>query len=268
MSPESTTCPVCKSSAKYFAQARLISKYDVDYFRCVACGLVRTQDPFWLDDAYTTAISDRDIGMLSRCVDNAATVEALILLLGLGSTARFLDFAGGYGVFTRLMRDRGFDFWHEDLYCKNLFAKDFTAPGTSRGYALVTAFEVLEHLTSPMEEFAAIAARGEAIYATTQLVPDPTPAPHEWWYYDLESGQHVTFYTVSSLKMMAQRLGMTLITDGVSRHLFLPAAPHAKAWRVRLAYNDRLRPLAVRAVGHRKRRRSLLADDAAALLNP
>ncbi len=37
----------------------------------------------------------------------------------------FLDYAGGYGVFTRLMRDIGFDFYWHDPYTQNLFANGF-----------------------------------------------------------------------------------------------------------------------------------------------
>ncbi len=36
-----------------------------------------------------------------------------------------MDFGAGHGVFVRMMRDKGFDFFWNDIYCKNLYAKDF-----------------------------------------------------------------------------------------------------------------------------------------------
>jgi hypothetical protein len=35
----------------------------------------------------------------------------------------FVDIGGGYGLLTRLMRDRGFDFYWKDPHCENIFAK-------------------------------------------------------------------------------------------------------------------------------------------------
>jgi len=32
----------------------------------------------------------------------------------------FLDYAAGYGLFVRLMRDAGYNFRWSDLYCQNL----------------------------------------------------------------------------------------------------------------------------------------------------
>ena len=59
----------------------------------------------------------------------------------------FLDFGGGYGVFTRWMRDEGYDFFHYDQHCPNLFAPGHEADisGSVR-YELATAFEVFEHI--------------------------------------------------------------------------------------------------------------------------
>jgi hypothetical protein len=58
-----------------------------------------------------------------------------------------------------------------------------------------------------------------SIFFTTLLLPEPAPRPGEWWYYVLDQGQHISFYTRKSLEVIAERFGLALVTDGVSRHL-------------------------------------------------
>jgi len=38
----------------------------------------------------------------------------------------FLDYAAGYGLFVRLMRDAGYNFRWSDLYCQNLFVRGWS----------------------------------------------------------------------------------------------------------------------------------------------
>ena len=68
-------------------------------------------------------IADADTGLVSRNLGIARRLAGL-LYFGFDPKARYLDFAGGYGLLTRLMRDRGFNFYWHDLYCENVFARD------------------------------------------------------------------------------------------------------------------------------------------------
>jgi hypothetical protein len=52
---------------------------------------------------------------------NLSKMVATILLLFFDFRRKFLDYAGGYGVFVRLMRDIGFDFyWYDKSICKRI----------------------------------------------------------------------------------------------------------------------------------------------------
>jgi len=62
-----------------------------------------------------------------------------------------LDAAGGYGMLTRLMRDLGFDFYLRDKYCANLMDPGFECREALGNCLAVTAMELLERLTDPME---------------------------------------------------------------------------------------------------------------------
>jgi len=45
---------------------------------------------------------------------SSSKITAVILFFLFKKFGKFLDFGGGYGIFTRLMRDIGFDFYWYD----------------------------------------------------------------------------------------------------------------------------------------------------------
>lgn len=193
-------------------------RYQATYVRCPRCGLVTTPETPWLEEAYSSAIHLADSGLLRRARKTSRLTAAVIAFEGLRQ-GRFLDWAGGYGVFTQLMRDRGLDFRHHDDFAEPVFARDHRDDGVAR-CDLVTAFEVLEHLSDPRRELAAIAARTDRILFTTELLPEPTPRVGEWWYYLPNVGQHITFHTPESLRLLAADLGFESTTNGRRWHLF------------------------------------------------
>jgi hypothetical protein len=195
----------------------LLGHVDVAYFRCPRCGLVRTQPPTWLEEAYSSPIASLDVGLLGRCLYLADVTEAVIRSMRPGR--RCLDWAGGYGVLTRLMRDRGIDFHHHDPFTTNHFAAGFEGQ-VEEGWDLITLFEVLEHLEEPVEALSPLVAASPVLLFTTELLPEEAPGPGEWWYYATETGQHITFHTLASLQTLAERLGVRLLTDGRSVHAF------------------------------------------------
>lgn len=124
---------------------------------------------------------------------------------------RFLDTAGGYGIFTRLMRDIGFDYYWEDEYSPNLVARGFVA--NAGHYEAVTAFEVLEHLTDPVGFVGKLLERTDTIIFSTELFSGPPPNP-DWWYYAFATGQHISFYQEGTLRYLAGQFGLQLHTVG------------------------------------------------------
>jgi Methyltransferase domain len=235
---EVSDCALCCGSMSWFADGMVLDHVPVRYLRCDVCGSVMLPNPTWLEEAYSHAISPLDVGLLERCVQMANITTAVVLAQGL-RRGRFLDFAGGYGTLTRLMRDRGLDFRHDDPFCENLFAQGFEAEVGER-QDLVTAYEVLEHLSDPAASLAAVAGSTDLLLATTRLLPAPVPQPGEWDYYAEESGQHITFYTVAGLRALGGKLGMQLTTSGRTTHLFhrgpLRAATKALLRDERVAY--------------------------------
>lgn len=204
---------------QHYARGRVLDKYDVDYQRCPRCGLIALPSPFWLDEAYQRAIYTGDTGLLRRCRILTTLTSAVIRGEGI-SQGTFLDWAGGYGTLTRMMRDRGFDFLHTDAYCDNIFAQGFEGDPVEGSYDLVTGYEVMEHLADPYAELEKLSRTTDRFLFTTELQPNAEPKLDDWWYFMPESGQHITFHTQESLGILAERLGYQLTSNGDQYHLF------------------------------------------------
>jgi len=201
--------------------AKVLDKHDVKYYRCNDTGFIQTEEPYWLDEAYSDAITKLDIGLPDRNIRLADTVTK-VLGANFNTNARFLDYAGGYGLFTRLMRDKGFDFYNTDKYCKNIFAEYFDLtdlPGNTK-FELATSFEVFEHLPDPIPGIQEMLAYSDNLLFSTELQPENLKSINDWWYFIPETGQHVALYNRASLKYIADKLGYNFYTDGQSLHLF------------------------------------------------
>ncbi len=53
------------------------------------------------------------------------------------------------------------------------------------------------------------------ILFTTTLLPSPMPQPGTWWYYGLEHGQHISFYSLETLQSIAASI-LTCIFSRIS----------------------------------------------------
>lgn len=210
-------CKICNSPSSLFGEAKILNKHLVRYFRCENCGFIHTETPYWLEEAYFQAITKSDIGMLGRNLEMMRAAKNLILMC-FDPTSKFIDYGGGYGIFVRLMRDEGFDFYRHDPLCENLFAEGFDAQADT-GYELLTAWEVFEHLVDPMAEIEKMLTYSNTIFFSTILLPKSPKPLDQWWYYGLEHGQHVSFYSRETLQYIAEKHHLELIYSDGTTHL-------------------------------------------------
>ncbi|MCC3567089.1 MULTISPECIES: methyltransferase domain-containing protein [unclassified Microcoleus] len=212
-------CKVCESDSHHFAMGKVMGKYDVDYFQCSNCGFVQTEEPYWLDEAYSQPIASSDVGLAFRNL-SFSQITQILLFNFFNHQAKFLDYGGGYGLFVRLMRDGGFDFYWLDKFCQNIFAQGFEIDSvTNNQFELVTAFEVFEHLVHPIDDLKELFKISRNILLSTELLPESNPKPDEWWYYVLHEGQHVSLYTAKSLSILAAKFNLNFYSNGSSLHL-------------------------------------------------
>ncbi|WP_051664131.1 class I SAM-dependent methyltransferase [Dyadobacter crusticola] len=201
--------------------AKILQKYDVNYYRCKETGFIQTEEPYWLDEAYQSAITKLDVGLVRRNCNLAYLTEKLLIKF-FDYNERFLDYAGGYGLFTRMMRDKGFKFYHTDQFCANLFAEyfDLNQLTGNTQFELVTAFEVFEHLVDPYREINDILQLADNILFTTEILPENIDRIADWYYISGETGQHISFYTIEALQYLARQFGCYFYTNGTTTHLF------------------------------------------------
>jgi Methyltransferase domain len=226
----SSTCCVCGATTAFAFSARIMGARFVSYFRCSGCGIIATEPPTWLSEAYEHALADIDTGEVDRAARVCRRVVALSLLLRL--KGRAVDYGGGHGLLVRMLRDSGLDFYWMDPHAENVFARGFEAvPGE---YELLSLIEVMEHVPEPVPFLRDLINRYRPtfLFFTTELhEPEETP-PQTWFYYGFESGQHVCLHTHRSLGRLAELLQCYLVSMGpyhllsripVSRRLFSAA---------------------------------------------
>lgn len=247
-------CKICGAESKLFDSATIIGKYDIKYFECPDCGFVQTEEPYWIPEVYQSAITDSDLGLISRNIEISKKLDYIFSLIERFHDANsFLDYGAGYGMMVRIMRDKGYDFEWSDEFCDNLFAKGFEKKKSH--YDVVTSFEMLEHLVNPMETLESIFNLGDMLIFSTELIPFDKPKVHDWWYYGLEHGQHISFYSEKSMHKIASHFNKYYYyLDGL--HFFTDDELHIPLWKIKLVVKL---PQLLKYLG--KRRTSLMPKD-------
>ena len=217
-----TQCRVCGAEARVAHKGIVLGRHDVTYYRCPSCEFWCTEDPYWLDEAYFAISQEIDEGLVQRNLTVAR--ELGVLIPRLFPQGPYVDWASGCGLLVRLMRDAGFDFYWEDKYTVNVFAREFTWADATRsdaqGATFVSAIEVLEHTPDPLEFLRGVLAEtGTAAIFFTELLHDGTSYDPNWWYLLPDSGQHISFYSAKTLQTMADILGLSLQSSGTSHLL-------------------------------------------------
>ena len=224
-------CRLCSSNIENPIFSGLIFNNSVKYFECQTCAYVQTEYPHWLDKAYSSAINNCDTGIMARNQSNVGLVLATLSMLG-KIDGTVVDCAGGYGILVRLLRDRGIEALWADPYCKNLLAVGFEHTGERAN--LITAFEAFEHFVDPMAEAEKLFSIAPNLLISTEVMATPAPALDQWWYYGLDHGQHIGFYRLKTLQILAKKFKKHFISNGKNYHLFTENPFNESLWSLNI----------------------------------
>lgn len=213
-------CKICDSPADEVFKKQVLFKYDVAYFRCKACGFVFTEEPYWLDEAYGKyPVSPYDVSSPSRAMMHVRTVERF-MRKWVSPDAICVDYGGGTGMLSRLLRDRGYNFYRFDPHCENIYMPyfDWSQQDQRQKVGFVTSLEVFEHFVEPVAEVKKVTDLSDLILFSTGIAPEWEL--EKWFYLIPECGQHVALWSKQSLEKVARMFGMHFYTNGINLHVF------------------------------------------------
>ena len=203
---EKNICIICQHPTTVLMEGEILGKYTIRYYYCEKCKCVHTEKPYWISEAYDTSIAVTDTGIMFRNMEICRDVFAIIKRY-FNPQVKVLDYGGGYGILTRMLRDRGVNVYWFDKYSENLLAKGFEYDGIAK-MDILLAFEVVEHLENPMEAIREIMSKCDCfIFSVLTLLKFNFQTNKEWWYFAPETGQHIFFPSTETLEYIAKEIG-------------------------------------------------------------
>jgi len=196
----------------------------VQYLLCRACGFAFAPEfAAWTPADFAREIYNEGYGAVDP--DHAevrprASADSLLgTFPGGARPARHLDYGGGAGRLSELLRAAGWDSTSWDP-----FFTGGTQQAPAGTYPLITCFEVFEHVP----DVRGLAARLDGLLApdglilASTLVSDGQMAPGRpltWWYASPRNG-HVSLHSARSLGVLAARQGWKTASASPDIHFF------------------------------------------------
>lgn len=201
----------------------------VYYARCEACGFCYAPEFHkWTHDDFRRHIyNEHYIEVDPEYVDVRPKANAALIgntFKGQAAAIRHLDYGGGRGLLSGLLREAG---WNSASY--DPFVDTTVAAGTLGVFNLITAFEVFEHVVDPnalMRQLKALLAPGGIVIFSTDL-SDGKIVPGQrltWWYAAPRNG-HISLFSAASLGTLARNSGFTLCSFSHGLHAMLTSIP-------------------------------------------
>jgi hypothetical protein len=210
------SCPICSDECHGAFEVKIQNSFNTQLFTCSNCGFSFYPNQNWISGSFSEELNSLDVGSVGRALLASDFLTEFIHSEKL-TKSNFLDYGGGYGLQTRILRDRGLNWKNFDPFAQPLFSRNFTGD-LSETYQLISLIEVSLHFENPIHEFAKLTAVGDYLVFTA-VIPGKDFGPG-WWYITGETGQHIAFYSLDSLKEIARQLGVLFSSDGKFFHVF------------------------------------------------
>lgn len=224
-----TQCRLCKSPTEFVFQKTILESFPASYYRCLTCGSLQTEQPWWLPLAYGHDAERFDTGKATRSLRNFFSLPSLLEILGISHDTPLVDWGGGGGLVSRLMRDIGYECYCYDRHLSSEYMTGFQWSAAKHGSRpAITLFEVAEHFENPWEEWKQLfQLQPPLIFGSTEIFANQ---PADWPYLSPENGQHVFFYSAKALGWLAKQFGYSAALIG-PYFIFTPERLHADTCR-------------------------------------
>jgi SAM-dependent methyltransferase len=209
-----TPCRACGGRVQVAFEVEVLGDTKATYHQCAQCHSMMVLDPDWLERSYaTTLYPDPDSGALRRTLYVNRFIRRMRASGLLPRRYRSLDYGSGLGMLVALQLDRQAKAFGFDRYATPRFAQLVCGNTLPDGpFDLITAVEVAEHLTNPVEVLTnlreRLAPNGVVMLSTELYQRERWPDPSKWHYLALEHGQHIMLFTLAGLKRAAAAAGL------------------------------------------------------------
>ena len=201
----------------------------VSYLRCGNCGFTFAPELCaWTLEEFEARIYNADYALVDPDyldVRPRANAASLVPMLGeRGRTIRHLDFGGGNGKLSGLLREAN---WQSTSY--DPFVDRDVAPETLGRFDLITAFEVFEHVPDVQRLMTTLtsllAPDGVVLFSTMASDGHLHPGQRIGWWYAAPRNGHISLYTRKSLDILAQKHGLKFGSFNEGFHAYFREIP-------------------------------------------
>lgn len=237
-------CPVCGSQTEQLDPVDLnkCCRKDVQhlfpqtgiqviYEMCPHCGYAfAPQFLEWSEEDFLTKIYNDAYVTLDPDYEELRPKDSLDHLQTLFSrgrgVARHLDYGGGNGRLSALMKENG---WRSTSF--DPFPENKTTIEALGSFDFITAFEVFEHVPDVhvlMKNICSLLEKPGLVFFTTVVSDGHIALGRDlsWWYASPRNG-HVSLFSYKSLALLAERYGLRYSPQTHLTHAFLRDVP---AW--------------------------------------
>ncbi|MFM0203764.1 class I SAM-dependent methyltransferase [Paraburkholderia fungorum] len=233
---DSTACKICGGAAQPFDFVDFNKTCDkslypsglrgipVLYRKCTDCGFIFTDffDDF-TPDQWRTHVYNDDYAKVDPDYDSkrprSNVIKINVLLIGRKKKIIGLDYGGGNGKTSALLRAQG---WAFDSY--DPFGHTDMSPERLGRYNFCSAMEVFEHSPNPVSSLQDIVgkmASGRAMIVIGTGIHDGIVSAQtrlSWWYAAPRNG-HISLFSRRSIEILASRFGLSYASIYPGTHL-------------------------------------------------
>lgn len=235
----SIVCPVCQGPCAELdavdfekscavAQPSPPSESSVTYVLCEECGFCFAPEfASWSIEEFEARIYNNDyLRFDPDYVETRprANAQSLVGTFPNPTGIRHMDYGGGSGLMSRILRDAGWDSTSYDPFVNRTLTVQ-----TLGQFDLVTAYEVFEHVPDVARLMSDLSTlvRADGIVIFSTLLTDGNLAPGQrltWWYAAPRNG-HISLYSTRSLVLLGARGGFNLGSYSANLHAYWRRVP-------------------------------------------
>jgi SAM-dependent methyltransferase len=252
MDAENLTCPICAGACamldvvdfnKSCEEARgkflPLAGSPVYYARCSGCAFCFAPALYrWTLAEFEQRIYNAEYVQVDPdYLDARPRANASSLLPAFGKVKdsfNHLDYGGGSGLLSRLLRESGWNSVSYDPFVDR--STDVRQLGT---FDMITAYEVFEHVPDVealMSDLCSLLAPSGIVLFST-LLSDENLLPNQritWWYASPRNG-HISLFSRRSLEIVAQKRGMQFRSFSPGFHILFTQIPAWAAQVIKMA---------------------------------